>query len=101
LNTIRQSEIDDWVAAARSDEVVIDYGTDATKVFLTVFAKLLGRFELPDYPCASNFDWRAALGFEAKLAAVWDLDYYRVSLRIERVDDIDCAVLAKHEAPAP
>lgn len=44
---------------------------------------LSGRFGVPDWPC-EDCDWPQALGLsEATTLAIWDFDYYQLSLRID------------------
>jgi hypothetical protein len=49
--------------------------------FLSSFVQLSTRFGEPDHPGDFAVDWRRSLGFGEGMLAVWDFDYYVVSLR--------------------
>ena len=64
--------------------------------FLHAYAKLVSQFGEPEFPLNCEKDWRTALGFANDLAAIWDFDYYQISLRV-RVSD-GAVLFAKHYA---
>jgi hypothetical protein len=71
----------------------------AVALFLMVFARFVRDFGGPDFPSEAGCDWRAVLGLTSGLVAVWDFDYYQLSLRVEARGSDDCTVvLAKHRA---
>jgi hypothetical protein len=63
------------------------------------FARLVREFGGPDFPAEAGHDWRETLGLPPVLVAVWDFDYYQLSLRVEsRSGEDRVVVLAKHRA---
>ncbi len=51
----------------------------ACDLFLQAFAHLFARFGSPDHP-GRYTDWRGVLRVHSPLLAVWDFDYYQLSL---------------------
>lgn len=50
--------------------------------FLSVFSALQQKYNAPDYPCyIDSAEWLEVLEIQEKLVAIWDFDYYRLSLR--------------------
>lgn len=116
MDAIAVEDIGDWVRGqqrpSRSEALVYSTaapntggirwrdGRDrAVALFLTVFARFVRDFGGPDFPSEDGCDWRATLGLASELVAVWDFDYYQLSLRVEsqsREDSI--VVLATHRA---
>ena len=116
MEEIAVKEIDDWVRVGTlpgRHEAVLHSATSpeaggmcwndaverAFALFLQVFAQFVQRFGEPDFPAESGFDWREFLGLRSDLLAVWDFDYYQLSLRVtcQSRQDSD-VVLAKHIA---
>lgn len=65
----------------------------ATALFLMVFAHFVRDFGEPDFPAESGCDWRKVLGLRTELVAVWDFDYYQISLRVESQSSEDSFVV--------
>ena len=52
--------------------------------YLVVFAFFVEKFHSPDYPNYADSDhWPATLNIDKELSAVWDFDYYQLSLSVE------------------
>ena len=62
--------------------------------FLLAYTNLVTQLGDPDFPFACDHDWRETLGFPSDVAAVWNFDYYQLSLRIRSSDG--ALLLAKH-----
>ena len=79
-----------------------DAQEEANAVFLMIFAWVVSTSGEPDFPASHGTDWRAVLSLKSPLMAVWDFDYYQLSLRVACEDDPDrVVILAKHTVDAP
>ena len=62
--------------------------------FLSVYSALVEKYGFPDYPCdLGSQKLLDVLDIEENLVAIWDFDYYQLSLR----KDNNEAVLTKHD----
>src|SRR5262245_40328950 len=66
--------------------------------FLRLFAQLVLEQGLtPTFPSPSASDWRKPLGLNELLVAVWNYDYYQLSVRVVDRGPDDCmVVVARH-----
>jgi hypothetical protein len=53
------------------------------RLYLFAFCSIFLRFREPDYPLRTSVDWATDLGIETPFCAVWDLDYYQMSVALE------------------
>ena len=59
-------------------------GSSGEDAFLSIYGALTTRLGIPDFPGGlPEFDWRTELRLDCRLLAVWDFDYYQLSLRLE------------------
>jgi hypothetical protein len=79
--------------------VLADSEERANALFLQVFADLVLKFGVPVYPRAAAQNWRQTLGLSSRLVAVWNFDYYQLSLRVLATSEDDATVvLARHSS---
>ena len=70
------------------DKIILDspkssYQNIATE-YIVVFSYFVEKFHSPDYPNYSDSDhWPTTLNIGKELSAVWDFDYYQLSLSVE------------------
>ncbi len=66
--------------------------------FLVAYETLHERFGPPDAPAIeSPIDYRSILEVEAEMFALWEFDYYQLSLRLESELDQGYVVIQRHE----
>jgi hypothetical protein len=97
METVDLREIDNWLRSTKTGEAVLHEPAVSTcgevtewanpqdradALFLTAFSQLISSFGEPDSPALCSTDWRRELQASPSLQAVWDFDYYRVSLRV-------------------
>ncbi|MBY0230836.1 MAG: hypothetical protein K2W96_16235 [Gemmataceae bacterium] len=70
----------------------------AHALFVRVLARLtLGLGLTPTYPAPAAGDRRVSLGLAGGLVAVWDFDYYQLSISVTDRGSDDCiVVIARH-----
>lgn len=69
------------------------------ELFLTVFARLVTDFGTPDFPPGGP-DWPGALGLPPGWVAVWDFDYYQLSIRADSAANQEGGVVLAVHKPA-
>jgi hypothetical protein len=93
-------QIDSWIRDHHDGDadVAVFLRGSARETFLVVFAVFVKQFGAPDYPNAAGDVVRESLRFpEEAMLAIWDFDYYRLSLRLENVDADATVLLARHD----
>ncbi|MEQ8211851.1 MAG: hypothetical protein RH917_18785 [Lacipirellulaceae bacterium] len=86
--------LDEWLGVARTeyeetlivgiplgDISVLDDKDIGMLGFIALFAFLVERFGSPDFPGGNEVDWRMSLNISDTMVAVWDFDYYQLSIR--------------------
>jgi hypothetical protein len=72
----------------------------AYALVVTAFARMVLWLGLaPTFPAWFGSDWREALGLHSLLVAVWNYDYYQLSLRVTERGRDDCMVVAARHRP--
>ncbi len=88
-------EISAWLSEnGGSREAVVHDAGRPVDVFLSVFAELVTKFGAPDFPQLDK-PKPHDLPSSARVAAVWEFDYYRL-FRVDAVDGEEVLVVAKH-----
>lgn len=77
-------------------EVLINLEATPKERFQAISAEITARSGPPDFPEDPTFDWSTQLGLEGETIAVWDFDYYQLSLRIKD----DAVLLQRHDLKA-
>lgn len=84
-------------AVQSQDEAVLlkrSKGSSSEADYLSTFAYFVENQYSPDYPCDEGSEyWLEELNLSGKLAAVWDYDYYQLSLVLSGNDTI---IIKKH-----
>lgn len=98
MHGIALEQTDTWLcepAGNRSREVTLLPGSSTAEgasvsggspahhtvaLFLHAFAHLVICFGEPDFPSYDRYDWPTRLEISTPLVAVWDFDYYQLSL---------------------
>ena len=110
LNAILIDDIDEWIKRDTDSpltEVTI-YGAplipsslrgthdSAVCTFLFVFAQFVQLFDPPDFPGGAKCDWRDLLDIKDDIVAIWNFDYYQLSLRVAESEADVTVVLSQH-----
>ena len=84
LSNELQRAVSSALASERDIEVRAGAVSTREDAFLSIHAALVAKFGIPDFPGGlPEHDWRTELRLDSQLLAVWDFDYYQLSLRLE------------------
>jgi len=99
VDAIAIEDVADWMRFKRRGRSEVTLRADRPllhgEMFLEAIDRLTDDFGEPDFPPEGAIDWRQVLGLRSDLVAVWDFDYYQVSLRVESGNE-GVVVLATH-----
>lgn len=89
-------EIARWMqeSAGVPSDAKLRVAPDATETFRAVLATLVARLGEPDFPGQPRGPERLP-DAPTSLRAVWDFDYYLLTLRVENVDGEPTAILSR------
>ena len=80
-------------------ELIGDAGDSPSALFLMAFSRLILELGEQDYP-GEETNWPKELGLDVELFALWNFDYYQLSLRLHDDGSRELVVLRKYENEA-